>query len=63
MHINNTYNILSTRIGFKDTWCVIKGKRAPAGYAEKGAVVVSESNLSRDQAIELADKLESSIAA
>ena len=58
MHINETFNIIQTGIGFsKKRWSVFNGKRLPSGAPALGAVEV-ESGLTREQAIKLADELE-----
>lgn len=62
MHTNQNYNIIQVGCGFKKTYVVIQGQRMPSGAPHKDAKVVSVE-MFRDEAIKLADKYESLLAA
>jgi hypothetical protein len=57
MHKNERFNILQADGNCNPNFVVIDGKRLPSGHAEFGAKVVS-TEMPRDAAISLADKLQ-----
>lgn len=57
MHINARFNIIQAESN-KPGFVVIDGQRMPGGYPATGAKVMSGAPMSRDDAIQLADRLQ-----
>jgi hypothetical protein len=61
-HKNEHFNIMQAPGNMNLLMVVIKGKRAPAGYPEPGAKIIS-AEMTCDEAIALADALEAEFIA